>query len=564
MRPQHATTSATSNIETHSPSLPPQRPPERVSRDKFEFINLNSTGGFDQNPARPAKLFVEDSAPQSPDESEAESENDMPRETEGIPADETPSEESQRQSLIDDMKYIKDTLPVILRHRDRGPNLVWQTCRRLTSLKDYVHTLAQALPVSENVESVLDPADMGKYEYYCIECPTEENKKPPWFTVKTFRRHMMQRHYPERKFPCPYAGDLGCGMLPNTRRHVIKNHCKNDHMREATDAEIDSKTMWFAPPPHCTSCNLLVHSWREFYACFTKHCRDRAQELSKGSKPHRPNVGSGKVGKVAENSTRIVSSPIHGAGGNRIAKRRHVKPIVPTAGNPPLLADNCQKVEQDPSREGEEPDNHGSESSQPPRGLGFPPVPPHQEPEIDPGELNNRHCTGCKHRFADCEWCFQSTGNSNMCHMCPNPSMINQAADQGIMPGYPDYHNPPLRRSTFYQPAFNTFDTNVFLGVTPQPEQGPDVQDQFFWGARNNQMPRFRQRRGLQFQAMIDAPVPVPGNFDLDCISISKSKMAEPVETRIRRLPTKVPAGERLTSLLQEFSKLTLSGKCTA
>lgn len=561
-RPQLPPTSATTNVEPHSPATQAQRPSRPVSPNLFEFTHLNNTSDFDPKPARPDIIVIDDS--DSPVESEAESESSIARETDHVSKLETQPERSQRQSLIGDMFYVMDALPVVIKHGDRGPELVQQTYRRMANLTEHFYGLTQAFP-PRTEELVSGPSAPKPMDYYCIPCQVDKTKpvkaKTLWLTVRNFSRHMKERHYQDHEFHCPQSG------CPRSfvRRHNLVEHLKTKHDRGATDTEINDNIVWLPYPPHCSLCGETVHSWEEFYSCITRHCRDRARELSKGPKALKPNAGGGRIGKLRQSSTRVVpsSSPL-AAGAKPTSKQRSLHRGVPSGNSHPSPAASIQGDEQAPGQEGMHLDPYEAGNSQQPRGSRFPPGLPSQELGYNSGGLDNWHCIRCEHPFAACVECVQKTENSPFCHACPPPLMTGLPAEQGPVPEYLDHFHPPLRQSIFYPTHSDTFDQNIYWGSHLDPEQNPDPQYWSSWGAPGNQMRHFRPRSSSQVEVMTHAPSAVPGGIGTDCISLSKSNVAEPAEARLRRLAVKQPIPSELDPLLREFSKLTLSGKCTS
>lgn len=339
------------------------------------------------------------------------------------------------------------------------------------------------------------------------------------------------------------------------------DHIKTKHEQGATDTEIDSSIAWLPPPLQCSLCHRTVQNWPGFYACITRHCRDRASELSRGSTSHKPSASGGRIGKLRQSSTRVVaSSSGHVAGDGPPSKKRSTHRGAPSANLHPLSGTDLQGDERAPSQEGMHLDHDEAGNPPPPSGLGFLPEFPSRELGSNSSGLNSWHCTRCEHLFSGCVECFEKTENGTFCHACPLPPVIGQVADQagGTVLGYPDYPAPPLRQNMFFQTHLDTFDQNAFLGSYLGPEQDSETQYRSSWGAPGNQMPFIRQRSDYQVGAMVHAPLPVP---DVDLVSLSKPKVAEPAEACIRRLLMKQPVTGRLDLLLQEFSLLTISGK---
>lgn len=298
---------------------------------------------------------------------------------------------------------------------------------------------------NESVDNGEKEIDRTRPYYKCLICGMET---PHSHVIK---RHAADKHYAEFKYYCHHE-DGHCRLLekPPHRRDKILDHYRLHHGGVPRGDIINQRRAPLPCEPVCIFCTRTVQNWKQFYACFAKHCLITPVSSNAGSSQQADNDRANKKRKNGPDHDTLgggagpaSSQQGHGRSGNATGQGQHhftsgaSRNQMNTGDSRPLLQGRSASDACDGRTKGPQAKATRSSKSKPRAsgsGGGSGGVTKgsskkkSSQPRIDPRNLQGQapsqppvdKCSYCPHVFNNCLECCNTPPSANGCHECPH------------------------------------------------------------------------------------------------------------------------------------------------
>ncbi|KAJ5174442.1 uncharacterized protein N7482_000319 [Penicillium canariense] len=205
--------------------------------------------------------------------------------------------------IISDIEIMGRRLEVMGRSLCESPRMSLTQLRGLQSgLRDLNRQLDDLIRITPAVApSPSSISTRSQREYRCQLCETRGTKSAYFKNTGSFKRHIIDQHYPQHEYHCTQEG---CARVYR-RRDRLRNHVLTEHKRLPRKEDLDQNTSQLPYPGACPLCSRTSSTWDRLYQCLLDHCLLRAPEENEPRSNPRGEHGDGDIQYEADEGSKL-------------------------------------------------------------------------------------------------------------------------------------------------------------------------------------------------------------------------------------------------------------------